>query len=218
MLFNARTLDGLAAGQVDRTYRRWNVVRVRVGSRVTTRAGVVEVSAIEPVDGDRLTEEDAHRAGFDSLAALLSWTGGKGRGSDGPADLYEIGLRLVGPDPRVALRAEATPSAAALRDLDDRLDRMDAAAQSPWTRPALRLIQRRPGVVSTELAAEAGQERQAFKLRIRRLKALGLTDSLQAGYRLSPRGAAYLAHVDGPGQIRPVRHDAICSHVHKLLE
>ena len=48
-------------------------------------------------------------------------------------------------------------------------------------------------MVSTELAAAAGQERAYFKLRVRRLKALGLTESLEVGYRLSPRGAAYLA-------------------------
>jgi len=50
--------------------------------------------------------------------------------------------------------------------------------------------------VSTELAAEAGQERRAYKLRVRRLKALGLTESLERGYRLSPRGRAYLERLD----------------------
>ena len=64
---------------------------------------------------------------------------------------------------------------------------------------ALRLIERNPGVVSTVLAVEAGQERAYFKIRIRRLKALGLTESLEVGYRLSPRGAAYLAHLDAAG-------------------
>jgi hypothetical protein len=51
-------------------------------------------------------------------------------------------------------------------------------------------------VVSTELAAEAGQERQAYKIRVRRLKALGLTESLERGYRLSPRGQACLAAIE----------------------
>jgi hypothetical protein len=50
--------------------------------------------------------------------------------------------------------------------------------------------------VSTELAAEADQERAAYKIRVRRLKALGLTESLERGYRLSPRGSAYLASLD----------------------
>ena len=193
MLFNATTLAGLVEGRVDRTYRRWTVVRPRVGSRFTTSAGVVEVMSIELVDGAALTEQDAQRAGFDSLAALSRWTGRS------TGDLYEIGIRLAGPDPRVALRNHDGLTADELTDLDARLTRMDAAAGEPWTRHALRLIERNPGVVSTELAAEAGQERQYFKIRIRRLKALGLTESLEIGYRLSPRGAAYLAWSDPSG-------------------
>ncbi len=192
MLFNAPTLTGLAEGRVDRTYRRWSVVRPRVGSRFTTRAGVVEVTSIELVDSAALTDEDAGHAAFASLAALQKWTT-----SNGTGDLYEIGIRLIGPDPRIALRSEDVLTPAEIAELDGRLDRMDAAADTPWTRAALRLIERNAGVVSTELAAEVGLERQYFKLRVRRLKALGLTESLEVGYRLSPRGAAYLARHDG---------------------
>ncbi len=56
----------------------------------------------------------------------------------------------------------------------------------------LRQIEQHPAVVSTELAAAAGLPRDYYKIRVRRLKALGLTESLEVGYRLSPRGAAYL--------------------------
>jgi hypothetical protein len=35
-------------------------------------------------------------------------------------------------------------------------------------------------------------ERQAFKLNVRKLKELGLTESLEVGYRLSPLGEAFL--------------------------
>jgi hypothetical protein len=38
----------------------------------------------------------------------------------------------------------------------------------------------------------AGRERAPFKLDVRKLKNLGLTESLEIGYRLSPRGRAYL--------------------------
>ncbi len=57
----------------------------------------------------------------------------------------------------------------------------------------LRLIGDRPGVRAGDLAAELGRERLAFKADVRKLKALGLTESLEVGYRLSPRGRAYLA-------------------------
>ena len=47
-------------------------------------------------------------------------------------------------------------------------------------------------MVSTRLAAEAGQPRPTYKIRVLRLKALGLTDSLEVGYRLSARGDSLL--------------------------
>ncbi len=190
MLFDIRTLRGLTEGRVSVTYRRWTAVRAKPGSRFTTAAGVVEVTSITPADPDGLTEADAVAAGFDSRLALLSWTAKKGTG-----DLYRIGIRLAGPDPRVALRAAGALDDAEIAALTAKLGRMDRAADRPWTRQALELIAEHPGVVSTELAAAAGQERAYFKLRIRRLKALGLTESLEVGYRLSPRGAAYLARV-----------------------
>lgn len=187
MLFTATTLAGLTEGRLDCTYRRWTVVRPLVGSTFTTRAGVVEVTTIDRVDDTRLTQADAVAAGFTDLEALRKWTRAKGEG-----DLYRIGLRLAGPDPRVALRNAAVLTSEEVAALDAKLDRMDRAADSPWTRPTLRLIGERPGVVSTELAAAMALERALFKIRVRRLKALGLTESLEVGYQLSPRATAYL--------------------------
>jgi hypothetical protein len=191
MLFTAATLRGLTEGKVNCTYRRWELVRPKVGSRFTTSAGVVEVTSIAPADEEQLTDQDAADAGFDSISALVKWTSAKGHG-----DLYRIGIVLAGPDPRLALRRSAELAPADVSALSARLDRMDRAAEQPWTTSTLRQIQRLPGVVSTELAAQAGQERRAYKLRVRRLKALGLTESLQRGYRLSPRGQAHLERLD----------------------
>jgi hypothetical protein len=194
MLFTAATLRGLTEGRVSCTYRRWEVVRPKVGSRFTTSAGVVEVTSIARADEEQLTERDADEAGFDSVADLIKWCRAKGNG-----DLYRIGIALAGPDPRIELRRTNNLETADVAALNAKLDRMDRAAGQPWTRSTLRQISRLPGVVSTELAAEVGQERRAYKLRVRRLKALGLTESLERGYRLSPRGQAYLAAFDsGP--------------------
>ncbi len=191
MLFSAATLAGLTEGHVDSTYRRWTVVRPKVGSTVTTKAGLVEITSISLVHEADLTDTDARSAGFDSLAALMRWTSQKGTG-----DLYRIGIELAGPDPRIALRATAELTPEEVAALDARLDRMDGAADEPWTRRTLAQIQRSPAVVSTQLAAEVGEPRQFYKLRVRRLKALGLTESLEVGYRLSARAEAYLAAHD----------------------
>jgi hypothetical protein len=66
-----------------------------------------------------------------------------------------------------------------------RLFRIDAASGKPWTLRYLRLIAERPATVSHVLATEAGTEVVAFKRRIRRLKDLGLTESLDVGYLCS---------------------------------
>ncbi len=95
-------------------------------------------------------------------------------------------------DPRLALR-EAVPDTDDLATLAAAVAKLDAGKRTgPWTRPILEWIRENPGVISTELAALLGREVAPMKADIRRLKALGLTESLRVGYRLSARGVAYL--------------------------
>ncbi|MEU2200831.1 hypothetical protein [Isoptericola sp. NPDC019482] len=188
MLLDARTLRGLADGTVTHTYRRWAVVRVRAGSTMRTRVGVVEVTSVEPATLGSVDDADARGAGFRSADAARAWLEKRGEGEP-----YRVGLRLVGPDPRVALREDDDLDEAAVDAIRTRLARMDRAAPEPWTRAYLELVAARPAVVARTLAADLGMERDPFKIRVRRLKELGLTESLDVGYRLSPRGRAYLA-------------------------
>jgi predicted transcriptional regulator len=55
---------------------------------------------------------------------------------------------------------------------------------------ALKLIREWPARRAPELAEMAGMETTPFKRNIRKLKELGLTESLEVGYRISPRGQA----------------------------
>ncbi|MPZ95932.1 MAG: hypothetical protein GEU96_13745 [Propionibacteriales bacterium] len=187
MLIPRATAHGIADGSVTLAFRRWDAPRVRVGGRQRTTVGVVEFVSLDQVDPDALTEADATAAGaasVDRLQRLLS------RRTDG--QVYRIGVRWAGPDLREALR-ETLPDAAALAEIDARLDAMDAARRTgPWTRELLRLIASREGVLAAELAAHLGREKLPFKHDVRRLKELGLTHSLAVGYELSPRGRAYL--------------------------
>lgn len=59
------------------------------------------------------------------------------------------------------------------------------------------LIAERPAVRAGDLAASLGRETQPFKIDVRKLKRLGLTESLAVGHRLSPRGRAVLERIDG---------------------
>jgi len=111
------------------------------------------------------------------------------------ATLYRIEFhRAPGGDPRAELAADAELDQADVVAISTRLDRLDRASRhGPWTRTTLELIRDRPATRAADLAASVDREMQPFKIDVRKLKNLGLTESLDIGYRLSPRGGAYLA-------------------------
>jgi hypothetical protein len=186
MLFDRRALRGIASGQVTVAFRRWRRPTVKAGGTLRTRAGVLAIESVEPIEPAQITDADARRAGYPDRAAVLAGLRPEGR-------LYRVAFRLAGPDPRVALRQRAELSSAERAELDRRLARLDAASRhGPWTAEVLRLIASRPETRAADLAAELGREKAPFKAVVRKLKELGLTESLEVGYRLSPRGRAYL--------------------------
>jgi hypothetical protein len=194
MLFEQRLWAGLADVTVTVTFRRWRRPRARAGGRHRTPAGVLAVDAVTVVDPAAITEDDASAAGFGSLAELRRQLD---RHGDGP--VYRVDFHHAGADPREALRQAGDLSAGELAQLRSRLARLDLAARNgPWTAATLRLIGERPQVRAADLAAAAGRDRLAFKADVRKLKELGLTESLEVGYRLSPRGRALLEGLDAP--------------------
>lgn len=185
MMIRPDTLAAIRAGEVDLAFRRWDRPRVLVGTRLRTRVGLVEVTSVDRVALSRVTASEAHRAGSRSLAELRDLLAAK---ADRP--VWRVGLRFVGADPREQLRA-TLPDDAGIGQIRARLDRLDrASAIGPWTRQALAIIDRSPTVRAPELAAELGRDTASFKRDVRKLKELGLTESLDIGYRLSPRGIA----------------------------
>ena len=179
MLFKQRFWQGLRDGSVTVAYRRWNRPSVRVGGTLNSPGGLLRIDSVDPVDEDSISEADAVAAGYPGREELLADLRPQGT-------LFRIAFNRVGVDPRVALRdnTEVTPEQE--RQIASLFERNE------WALPYLRLISELPGSVSTELAAKAGVDRPVFKQRVRRLKALGLTESLEVGYRLSPRGSAVL--------------------------
>lgn len=176
MLFRPADLEGIAAGTVTVAFRRWDKPRVKVGSTQKTLIGLVEFTSCEVVEA--ISDADARAAGFaspDEVEARMRKTG----------RVYRVGLRVAGPDPRVALR-DAPPDEAVFA----------ALAKYPWARDYLSAIAERPGVRAPDLAESFGRETAAFKRDIRKLKELGLTESLDVGYRLSPRGQLTLRSLE----------------------
>ena len=80
-----------------------------------------------------------------------------------------------------------------------RLARLDQASRTgPSTAIVLRIIAERPGVRAGDLAAALGRDMLPFKRDVRKLEELGLTESLEVGYRVSPRGRSALHLLDRP--------------------
>jgi hypothetical protein len=188
MLFELRYRDAVGDGSITLTFRRWRRTQAVAGRRYRTGAGRIEVESVDVVDPGAITDEEARRAGAASAAELLAGL----RGSD-ELPLYRVQFHAVHePDPRDELAASDDLSTDDVAELDRRLERLDRASPSgPWTATTLALIAARPGVRAGDLAESVGRERDPFKLDVRKLKALGLTISLEVGYRLSPRGVRY---------------------------
>jgi hypothetical protein len=194
VLFAPRFRQGILDGSITLTFRRWKRSQVLAGRRYRTPAGMLEVEAVEVVDDSEIVDEEARRAGFESADALRAVLRGE------PGDpVYRVQFHpVLEPDPRDELAHDAALSEDDVADIDHRLARLDgASSRGPWTAETLEIIAELPAVRAADLAAALGRERAPFKLDVRKLKALGLTLSLERGYRLSPRGEAYWARRAG---------------------
>jgi hypothetical protein len=183
MLFRSDILQGIAEGRVTLAFRRWRRPPPADGSSLRSPIGVLSLDRVTVVDEDDITPEDVRRTGM-SVAELRVSIGGEGT-------LLRIELRLAGDDPRIALR-ERLPERSEFDAITARLARIDATCQTPWTTRYLQLIAEQPGIVSHVLARQVDAEVAPFKRWVRQLKELGLTESLEVGYRLSLRGRAVL--------------------------
>lgn len=191
MLFRRETLNGIAGGTIAVAFRRWKRPTVKAGGQVRTAAGVVRIGRIDTVDAAKLTGREAAAAGFATLDALK-----KMLGPDNGDPVYRIELGGIEPDIRAALRQTAQPSEAEWKAIMTRFARWERDA--PGYFPAiLSTVAERPAVSAAELAEVFKAEKLKFKQDVRKLKELGLTESLDVGYRLSPRGETVLEWLRG---------------------
>jgi hypothetical protein len=185
VLFKERFWAGLRDGSLTVAYRRWKRPSVKAGGTLVSPGGLLAIDSVEPIDDKQIDDDSARAAGYADRKELFGNIRGDGQ-------LFRIRFHRIGDDPRVAMRQRVELTEAETKSVNGLLRRNE------WAEPYLRLIDELPGVVSTDLAGRAGVERLVFKQRVRRLKALGLTESLEVGYRLSPRGRQVLAGL-GPG-------------------
>jgi hypothetical protein len=187
VIFRQEFLDGIKDGSITVAFRRWRRPSVKAGGTLLTAVGLLHITDVSPVSMDDISEADARRAGYANRHVLVEELTERTDGG-----LYRIELGALEADPRIALRQKRAGDSD-LQALIVRLDRLDArSGGAPWTRRVLDLIDAHPARRAGDLCKMAGQDKMDFKLNVRKLKTLGLTESLEVGYRLSPRGAALL--------------------------
>ena len=189
MLLNRDTAEGIANGSITLVLRRWDVPRAKPGGTQRTPAGTIRIDAVTEYPGShRVTAAQARAAGYPDARSAQ-----KDLDRRAARHTYAIAVSYLAPDERPDLAADDQLSEADVDAVSARLRRWDDAAEAPWTRQYLELIAANEAVRAPYLATGVGLDTPRFKRRVRQLKGLGLTISLDIGYRISPRGRAFLA-------------------------
>ncbi len=196
VLVRQSVLAQIQAGEVTLQFRRWRKPTVKAGGRLRTAIGELAIEAVDVVERRSVGDADARAAGYASAAELLAElyaerkATGRSRTArpDESSQLYRVKVSYAGDDDR-RQRRESIPGADELRAIIATLARIDArSTRGPWTQRTLELIEQWPARRAPELAEIERRETLEFKSDVRKLKELGLTESLRIGYRLSPRG------------------------------
>ncbi len=188
MLIPSKVVERIKAGEISLIFRRWKKAGVKSGGTQMTRVGIVGIDAIDIINESDISDMDATAAGFESRQELIEQLYDRD-----DCELYRIKVHWVGEDPRKQLRESADLSSDQLNQIIEDLDQLDARSKrGNWTQQYLQMIHDQPNTHAQILAESIGLDIPTFKPWIRKLKALGLTESLRPGYRLSRRGEKVL--------------------------
>jgi hypothetical protein len=187
MLIKTAILEQIKAGEITLIFRRWKKPGVKAGGTQMTQLGVLAIDSVDVVTENQISQGDAKAAGFDSKKDLLEDL------YDRDEEIYRIGVHWAGEDPRKELRQNAELSDAEIDEIIAKLRKLDTSSKrGAWTQLYLQMIHDQPNTHAAVLAKQVGLDIPRFKPWVRKLKALGLTESLSPGYRLSPRGEKVL--------------------------
>ena len=179
MQFTTSNSEAIRAGRVTVTFRNWLRPHAKAGNVYRLRPhGAIRVTDLRPMRVSSVEDADAQRAGFPDAAALAAFLK-----VEADAQLTRVAFELV--DETHLKR----PPTLDLPEVLKRLTATDRRSAKPWTAEVLALIEAHPATRAGDLAPTLGWETPKFKANVRKLKALGLTRSLETGYRLTDLGA-----------------------------
>ncbi|NKC01190.1 MAG: hypothetical protein GKR90_22205 [Pseudomonadales bacterium] len=181
MLFKKDQKIAIRDGRQTLTFRRWASPQAKIGGQYNIPPfGAIEVIAIAEISLNDISTREAQRAGYEDLAEANT------RLKDDGKTLYRIEIKFLGTAP-VKIPDRSTPQPDAMSEILAKLDRW-----ASWSYKTLAMIHADPGTRAGDLAPNVNQDTPTFKRNVRKLKALGLTISLETGYQLSDRGIAAL--------------------------
>ncbi|MCY4376472.1 MAG: hypothetical protein OXC31_22165 [Spirochaetaceae bacterium] len=178
MQFDTQGSRGILAGRITVSFRNWKRPHAAVGGVYHLRpSGAVKVTGVLTVRLCDIEAGDLRRSGFDSVAEVAGF----------------LKLPESASVTRVEFELTDEPAAKALTELSadevvTRLQATDRRSAAPWTAGVLRLIRAHPATRAGDLAPRMGWETPVFKANVRKLKRLGLTQSLETGYSLTDLG------------------------------
>ena len=188
MQFTTQGSEGVLAGRITVSFRNWKRPHAAAGGVYRLRpSGAVKVTGVRPMRLSDIEPDDLRRSGFDSVAAVAEF----------------LRLPQSATVTRVEFELTEEPAAKPPPELSaevvvTRLQATDRRSAAPWTANVIALIRAHPATRAGDLAPEMGWETPVFKANVRKLKALGLTQSLETGYRLTDLGEPVAAlMIDG---------------------
>lgn len=134
MLIRKPILEQIKLGEVTLAFRRWTRPNVRTGT-LKTAVGVLVIQLVEKTGERKISESDAHRAGYPGSDALIKdLTSRKG-------DIYRITLRFIGEDPRIKLFQVDKLSDLEFTEIHQQMQRLDSMSRvGNWTLSVLTAI------------------------------------------------------------------------------
>ena len=178
MQFDTQGSRGVLSGRITVSFRNWKRQHAAVGGVYRLRpSGAVKVTGVRPVSLCDIEGDDLRRAGFDSVAEIARF----------------LKLPESAKVTRVEFELTDEPAGKPLPELSadevvTRLQATDRRSATPWTADVLALIRDHPASRAGDLAPGMGWDTPVFKANVRKLKRIGLTKSLETGYRLTDLG------------------------------
>ena len=188
MLFKQKDLEGIKGGKISLAFRKWKKLSVAEGNLVQSSVGILKIGKVEEINLQKITVEEAEKAGFKTASALIQLLEQQKEGI-----IYRIEVAFHSENPSVEANDGEGLDEDEFEILKTALDNLDKYSKiGKWTVKTLQVIRENPKMKAADLAVKARKEKEWLKLNIRKLKALGLTISHEPGYTLSAKGEEYL--------------------------